>query len=391
MRIIEFKKYSLIFTLILSSLFYINLINDTITNIKIANFIEVNDSIYPDLKTAGLSEPVHINNNWSAAKITGICTGDGISSNPYIIKDLVIDSIASRICITIENSIDYFIILNCTLFNTEYQRDPFVYDYAGVLLSNVSNGKLLNNSCYFNEYGIYLEDSSLNLFMGNNLTENDFGIYIYDSFSNVFSYNSLIDNFEGIFIEGSTNTISNNSLISNNEGISVRRTNNIISGNEVNDNKQGINVYEAWNNNIFNNNASYNTHSGIRLHLSSRNEISGNTINNNAIAGIFVSYDSNSNTISGNIANNNEYGIYLISSHHNTVSWNNMSGNTLCIYEKDCQGNEFSNNFGCNYPGNEINDGIPLDFLLNIVLLLGGISIVAIITVSEIRKIFKTK
>lgn len=44
-----------------------------------------------------ISKKIHINNNWTDAETTGICTGNGTYSNPYIIEDLVIDGGGSEI------------------------------------------------------------------------------------------------------------------------------------------------------------------------------------------------------------------------------------------------------------------------------------------------------
>ena len=49
------------------------------------------------LKISAISGKIHINNNWTAAKAAGICTGLGTFSNPYIIKDLIIDGGGSSI------------------------------------------------------------------------------------------------------------------------------------------------------------------------------------------------------------------------------------------------------------------------------------------------------
>ena len=93
-----------------------------------------------------LVEKIVINNgngstyNWSVAKADGICTGNGTYSEPYIIEDLVIDAGGSGSCISIENSDVYFIIENCTLYNSGG------YYTAGIKLSYVDNSQLINNT-----------------------------------------------------------------------------------------------------------------------------------------------------------------------------------------------------------------------------------------------------
>ena len=92
------------------------------------------------LKSSSISEKVYINGNWSSAIAMGICTGDGSSSNPYLIQDLTIDGDNIGNCIAIENSEYYLVIENCTVYNS----GPGFYD-SGIKLINVSNAQILNN------------------------------------------------------------------------------------------------------------------------------------------------------------------------------------------------------------------------------------------------------
>ncbi|MFX0142160.1 MAG: hypothetical protein ACFFDN_51455 [Candidatus Hodarchaeota archaeon] len=50
-----------------------------------------------------VSGKIHIDNNWTAAKSAGICTGNGTYSEPYVIDDFIIDGGGSGSCILIEN------------------------------------------------------------------------------------------------------------------------------------------------------------------------------------------------------------------------------------------------------------------------------------------------
>jgi len=55
---------------------------------------EYNDEINLDnknLKISAISGKIHIDNNWTATKSAGICTGTGTYSDPYVIEDLVIN------------------------------------------------------------------------------------------------------------------------------------------------------------------------------------------------------------------------------------------------------------------------------------------------------------
>ena len=70
------------------------------------------------MKISAVSGKIHINNNWSDAKVAGICTDSSTYSDPYIIEDLEIDGGGSGSCIFIENSNIPFRIENCTIYNS---------------------------------------------------------------------------------------------------------------------------------------------------------------------------------------------------------------------------------------------------------------------------------
>ena len=134
----------------------------------------------------------------------------------------------------------------------------------------------------------------------------------------------------------SGNTANNNLIV----GISLDYSNNnSISGNTVNNNLKGILLIYSTNNNILRNTANNNVVMGIELDFSNNNNILGNTANDNWVYGIGFYYSDN-----------------------NTVSGNTLIGNYGCIYEYDSQGNEFSNNGGCQ--GGGIIPGYNLFFLL---------------------------
>ena len=91
--------------------------------LSVTNFNSVQNNRFfhdeKDLKNSLTSGKIHINNNWSNARDTGICSGSGIYSDPYVIEDLIIDCGGSGSGIFIENSkISYFIIRNCTIYNS---------------------------------------------------------------------------------------------------------------------------------------------------------------------------------------------------------------------------------------------------------------------------------
>jgi len=308
-----------------------------------------------NLKLSAVSGKIHIDNNWSAAKLALICTGEGTYSEPYIIEDLVIDGGGSGSCILIGNSTVFFKIENCTVYNS----GSGVFD-AGIKLQSVSNGSLLNNNAsYNNRYGIYLYDCNNNTLSVNIANNNSaIGITLEDSLYNTVLGNAVKNNSNGIFLYNSSETIVlGNTVISNMfVGISLvgkpgsSNNNNTISGNTINN----------------------HGNMGIMLTLCNNNTISENTVNNNNIGnnenygGIILLSSCNNNTISGNtVTYNNNFGISLTSSDNNNISGNNASNNRWGLYLNDCNNNKLSVNIA--YNNSDI--GITLeDSLYNTVL-----------------------
>ena len=313
------RKIKIIVPIILGILFAFSPIitpNLDFKNSDISDCVNLDNE---NLKNSALSPPIHIDDtnpsmNWSVAKDTGICTGNGTYSKPYVIEDLVIDGGGSVNCILIENSEVYFRIENCTLYNSSL---------AGIQLSNVKLSQLADNNCTTNFKGISLEFCYNNTISGNTVNYNNyFGISLDESDYCMVAGNNLKYNPIGLYLSGSTY------------------------------------------NTILGNNASYNGDNGITLYDSDNNNISGNTVNFNHDVGIFL-YNCNNNTVSENIVNNNEHGIYLWYSNDNKVSGNILLGNDKCIVEDDdCHGNKFSDNGACIYGQGGGIPGYKLFFLL---------------------------
>ncbi|MHA1995818.1 MAG: NosD domain-containing protein [Candidatus Hodarchaeales archaeon] len=87
-------------------------------------------------KILALSEKIYIDNNWSDAKLAGICSGFGTLLEPYLIEDFEIDGEGAGIGLWIANSNEYFEVENCTLWNAE----------IGIKLENTINGNIKNNT-----------------------------------------------------------------------------------------------------------------------------------------------------------------------------------------------------------------------------------------------------
>ena len=164
-----------------------------------------------NLKLSKISGPIDISGNsgWSNAKATGICTGEGTYSNPYIIEDLVIEGSLYGDGIQIHYSTVYFRIENCTIS---------YYGY-GIYLYNVSNGALIGNNCSNNfGMGIHTSTSDNNTIIGNIADDNgNSGIGLDHPSNHIIRGNIVSRNVEiGLYIQNSNyNLIFENYAIDN--------------------------------------------------------------------------------------------------------------------------------------------------------------------------------
>ena len=126
-------------------LFFVSLtVNNNIVNYNSGNIKK------PLLKIAGywdLTEtPISIDGNTEWATTAGTepwCNGSGIWSDPYIIENVTIDGQNSGNCIDIRNSDVYFIIRNCTVYNSGTGLDD-----AGIYLAIVKNIRYVSSRTY---------------------------------------------------------------------------------------------------------------------------------------------------------------------------------------------------------------------------------------------------
>lgn len=193
----------------------------------------------------------HVAHNWSWAIAQDWCNGTGTYSNPYIIKNLIINGENSNSCVLIENSDVYFKIEDCEFFKSG----------VGIELFNSKNGNLLNNNCTLNYIGIYLEESDYNNISGNVVFNNpSVGIELSQSSHNNVSNNKVSYSSKGIFLCAWSDY-------------------NMVSENLLDYHSQGIDMYfESDFNQILRNKIS-NAYTGIAVQAGSDyNRISRNTI-----------------------------------------------------------------------------------------------------------------
>ena len=134
--------------------------------------------------------PIHVNNNWSETVVTyDWVTGSGTWGDPYVIEDINIDVQGSGSGILIENTDEYFIIRNCTIYDVP-SWNGVSYE-GGIKLYYTDNGMIYNNTIYDTEYAaIYLDNADNNTISENILYQNDiWGIDNHDC-----SFNRIINN-----------------------------------------------------------------------------------------------------------------------------------------------------------------------------------------------------
>ena len=245
-------------------------------------------------RTSLIANSIHIDNNWTETKaVYDWCTGSGLYTDPYVIKDLVINGAGLETCILIENSAFYFRIENCTLYNSglgNYTSNDYK---AGIKLVNTRNGKIIDNNCSGNNgVGIMLSNGcNYNTISRNNVSNNEqYGIFLYKTcFNNLISQNNVsVNHFCGINLtkDCNYNNILKNNISENNIGITIFNEcfDNTIFENKVeNNNKSGIEVNYFCDYNIFSeNNISKNCNCGLNITVNcSYNLVYNNSFNRN--------------------------------------------------------------------------------------------------------------
>jgi len=342
-------------------------------------------SIYIDGTATGVGA-----HNWTWAKSQPWCYGDGSWSTPYIIENVSIDASTSPTGsgILIENSQNaYFIIRNCTIYNSGTGADD-----AGIKFVSVTNAVIFNNTCYNNgndgillmtgcinntivdnfannngDSGIYLENNCYeNTILNNTVNNNDIGIILIGKSSigcdhNDIINNTAINNGVGIWLSQSDfNTLYGNILYNNSKitfdltaGNGIRITyydwggqsiNNVIENNQISYCRYGIFMYDGVSNKILNNTINNNTLDGMYVRAKNvpwmNNTIKNNTISYNQQHGIYLRNSDSNNIINNTVNENNQHGIYLSFSDsndiiNNTVNENNQHGIYLSISDSN--------------------------------------------------------
>jgi len=163
--------------------------------------------VYQNTSIAPKNIFIEGNQEWTYLKNLGRCTGQGTYSDPYVLKDLVIDGQNKPVsCIRIKDSDVFFRIENCTFYNSTQ---------AGIEFRNVSNSLITYNNCTNNNYGIYI-NSNFNVNITANLIKNNniYGITLNDTSNDLIFNNTFTNNYINAQDNG-TNNQWNNGIIGN--------------------------------------------------------------------------------------------------------------------------------------------------------------------------------
>ena len=301
-----------------------------------------------NLKLSDASGKIHIDNNWTAAKAAGICTGNGTYSKPYIIKNLVIDGGGSGDCILIGNSSVYIKIENCTLNN--YVSGPSGWSSGyGIRLLNVNNSQIIDNHIFWTYKAIVLHNCYNNSISGNTANENLYHGITVKGDDNFIIGNKIANsttnwwNYFGIDLQGNNNTVSDNTIF-NYKSPAWEPPDYYVGGG-------GMHI-EGFDNKIIGNSVSNNNITGILLN-GDMNKVIGNNVSNNSEKGISIVGDAN-NIIRNNISHNGLDGLFL-DGNNNEVLENILINNSLSIggYNFTLLGN-LINRSGLDLPNDDV-------------------------------------
>ena len=292
------------------------------------------------LSSSGIS--INGNAQLASAALPG---GDGSSTYPYIIQDLVIQDVPSY-GVSIQNTDKYFILSNITVFNCS----------IGFYFYNITHGTVQNSHSYNNSNdGFYLYSSSYNTFTNNIVYNNSYGFYINYSNNTLLTHNTAYNNSNTGFYNTYNSNFNNyyyNIAINNSQtGFVVVSNNNTLQGNYGFNNYNSFLISSGYYNLLQNNTAISDSFAGFKILYSVNNTFINNTalnngyyafalsnhanntilINNTAIntsgSGFWASSNS-FNVYSHNLANNSgTYGFYLQNSLNNTVDTNQAYNN----------------------------------------------------------------
>ncbi|MDD1771545.1 MAG: right-handed parallel beta-helix repeat-containing protein [Methanomassiliicoccales archaeon] len=223
--------------------------------------------------------------------------GNGSVDDPFIITGYDINATGVDSGILVQDTTLHLIVQDCNVYSALLR---------GILLDNVKNVTLNNNTCSGNGHeGIDLVDSSSNIVTNNTCDDINYGIYLLNSNNNIISHNTCPSNNYGIFLwVASYNIISHNVCSSNgNAGIFYFMDSyyNVVSDNVCTSNGRGIAFMDTCLQNVIENNTlDQNVGYGIWM---------GDSCANNMICGNVFMHN-NGATYTYNATNIQAYSMY---------------------------------------------------------------------------------
>jgi len=157
---------------------------------------------------ATITSSIYVHNNAELQSLAISCSGSpgsGTPGDPWIIRDLVIDT-TDTLSLRIDDTTEYFEILNCTVTAS-----------WGIYLYNLadSTARIKNNTVInCDAYGIYLNKANGTWIEENNLIDNSRGIVIDNCYLTYIMENYCSNQDAGIFIRDSPYaSLTNNVLV----------------------------------------------------------------------------------------------------------------------------------------------------------------------------------
>jgi beta propeller repeat protein/parallel beta-helix repeat protein len=182
----------------------------------------------------------------SLASING-WLGNGTKDFPYSLQNFDIDGSACGYCIYIGNTTKFFILINSYLHGAN-GIDCWPENHAfGLLLYNVKNGVIGNDTLTENDNGLGLIESHQINIVHSTFSNNQCGLYICSSMNNTFSGNHVSGNMDkGMFFKAShQNRIVNCSITQNFYGIFTQISDQEIYDTDIKWNTYGLYEFQS--------------------------------------------------------------------------------------------------------------------------------------------------
>jgi len=240
-------------------------------------------------------------------------SGNGSTDNPWVVEHRTLSGGSAYILV--RDTTDHFVVRECSMTSTIAPvNSPLSLDYSssGIILDNVTNGKVENNNTFSFKNGA--------------------GIYVVDSDNCTIANNTVNDNqLNGIMILRTNDTVVNN---------------NTVSHNNLSNNTSGIGLSSSINITVEGNYVDHNPEYGVRLTNSANCTLVSNILmyNCGGNAGLFIENSDYNDFIANTISNGTGIGVRFLSGQHNYFEKNTINGNAMEGVFCDDDNNEWNDN-----------------------------------------------